>query len=82
MGLWLESNDEDLSNEGTDDSSSLAMMMQDGTNIAGLSSRISKEKFVTASLQWHYSKTVGVERCDDDDRVRFVIQADGVVDEE
>lgn len=84
VGLWLEQdNDEDL--YGDVNGSNLNSSSSYG-NVAGLSR--ANEKVVTATLQWHYGKSLGggadgnnatEEQCDGR-QARFVIQAGGVSD--
>ena len=88
IGLWLEPVEDD----GQDDVSSL--FYEGNNNVAGLSR--SSEKVVTATLMWHYGKSVGTTTTTSSDvnqreegvvvvegqryQVRFAIQAGGVVD--
>ncbi|KAL7494047.1 hypothetical protein ACHAWT_002813 [Skeletonema menzelii] len=82
MGLWLEDNDEDVSGD-VNNGNSNTMSFYDG-NVAGLSR--SCDKVVTATLQWHYGKSLGSvdgsARGEQSDRrqAKFVIQAGGVAD--
>jgi hypothetical protein len=87
MGLWLEEEDDDDGNvlgDGNSNSHAISSLFYDG-NVPGLSR--SSEKVVTATLQWHYGKSLGgVDGSSlrggqgDGRQARFVIQAGGVVD--
>ena len=83
MGLWLEEDNDGDSFSGGN--SNTAMSFYDG-NVAGLSR--SSDKVVTATLQWHYGKSLRVvdnssargEQSVSQRQAKFVIQAGGVAD--
>jgi hypothetical protein len=90
IGLWLEPVVED---DGQDDVYGPTSLFYEGNNnVAGLFR--SSEKVVTATLMWHYGKSVGTTSSSDVNQreegvvvvegqrhqVRFAIQAGGVVD--
>ena len=85
MGLWVEEDNDGDSFSSGGNNSNTAMSFYDG-NVAGLSR--SSDKVVTATLQWHYGKLVGVvdnssargEQSDSRLQAKFVIQAGGVAD--
>jgi hypothetical protein len=87
MGLWLEEEDgnvPDAAGGGDSNSHAISSLFYDG-NVPGLSR--SSDKVVTATLQWHYGKSLwGVDGSSkkgehsDGRQARFVIQAGGVVD--
>ena len=85
MGLWLEEDNDGDSFSSGGNISNNAMSFYDG-NVAGLSR--SSDKVVTATLQWHYGKSLAVvddssargEQSDSRRQAKFVIQAGGVVD--
>jgi hypothetical protein len=88
VGLWLEPVEDD----GQDDVYGSTSLFYEGNNVAGLFR--SSEKVVTATLMWHYGKSVGTTSSSDVNQreegvvvvegqrhqVRFAIQAGGVVD--
>ena len=88
IGLWLEPVEDD----GQDDVyGSTSLFYEGNDNVAGLFR--SSEKVVTATLMWHYGKSVGTTSSSDVNQreegvvvegqrhqVRFAIQAGGVVD--